>query len=393
MLLSTILFVGISLRAYDWALYLIIEAEGTLELPAHNALRDLETVCMSLPDDQVKISVDLIKTNGIERYDISKAGCILISVISSAIQSPPSLTVFKEGARAAFACPAERTGFIFSGHGVGMQMPNMTYHVPRQQPAFFYSDLSDLITFISSDLLKGKKLDFVGFDACHMASLEIAYDLKKYVRFVCASQEAEEKEGWNYRSFIALLTPVKETHTSLRQFVYAHDAQQRIRGTHHYSLSLLDLMHVDPVVSAIDSVVSSIHSILEISAAYDLIPLLYRARRANQRFSLMPDYADIIAFFEATLEEIDLITITPEIDTLRIALITAIEKMNGLIIAHVAGKGCPLASGCSFYFPHSSFDSSLNNTSFNNTFASEHGWYSFLKIYTNSLKAHKGEKP
>ncbi|MBS2034907.1 hypothetical protein JST97_07960 [bacterium] len=44
----------------------------------------------------------------------------------------------------------------------------------------------------------GQKLDVLGFDACQMASVEVASEIKDYARFMIASQALEGREGWPY---------------------------------------------------------------------------------------------------------------------------------------------------------------------------------------------------
>lgn len=44
----------------------------------------------------------------------------------------------------------------------------------------------------------GQKLDVLGFDACQMASVEVASEIKDYARYMVASQALEGREGWPY---------------------------------------------------------------------------------------------------------------------------------------------------------------------------------------------------
>lgn len=50
----------------------------------------------------------------------------------------------------------------------------------------------------------GKKLEFLGFDACLMASVEIASMLAPYANYYIASEETEPGTGWNYAFMSAL---------------------------------------------------------------------------------------------------------------------------------------------------------------------------------------------
>lgn len=65
-----------------------------------------------------------------------------------------------------------------------------------------YSDLLNMEelqeAFEDSVGASGKKLEWIGFDACMMSSLEIADVLAPYANYLIASQETEPGWGWNY---------------------------------------------------------------------------------------------------------------------------------------------------------------------------------------------------
>lgn len=49
------------------------------------------------------------------------------------------------------------------------------------------------------------KLEWIGFDACLMSSLEVASVLAPYADYMIASQETEPGWGWNY-AFLSVLS-------------------------------------------------------------------------------------------------------------------------------------------------------------------------------------------
>lgn len=52
----------------------------------------------------------------------------------------------------------------------------------------------------------GKKIDVLGFDACQMASTEVAYEVKDRASFMVASQESEDVAGWSYTPLLSSKT-------------------------------------------------------------------------------------------------------------------------------------------------------------------------------------------
>lgn len=53
---------------------------------------------------------------------------------------------------------------------------------------------------------KNPAFEIVGFDACLMASLEVAEAVHGYGRYLAASEEVEPGEGWNYISWLGVLS-------------------------------------------------------------------------------------------------------------------------------------------------------------------------------------------
>ena len=51
----------------------------------------------------------------------------------------------------------------------------------------------------------GTKIDIVGFDACLMGMMEVAYQLKDYVKVVVGSEELEPGKGWDYKAIVSYL--------------------------------------------------------------------------------------------------------------------------------------------------------------------------------------------
>lgn len=52
----------------------------------------------------------------------------------------------------------------------------------------------------------GEILEIIGFDACLMGSLEVAYAVSPYANYFVGSEELEPSHGWNYRAIFSELT-------------------------------------------------------------------------------------------------------------------------------------------------------------------------------------------
>jgi hypothetical protein len=66
-------------------------------------------------------------------------------------------------------------------------------------------DAHELARALTSGLGDHGPLDLLGFDACLMAGLEIAYELRDHARVLVGSEEDEPGEGWPYQAVLKAL--------------------------------------------------------------------------------------------------------------------------------------------------------------------------------------------
>lgn len=89
--------------------------------------------------------------------------------------------------------PAEHYMLILSDHGYSWEgaLEDASHRGWMSVP-----DMGKAIDKAST--ATGEKIDILGFDACLMASTEVAYELKDSVDYIVASQDLEGAEGWPY---------------------------------------------------------------------------------------------------------------------------------------------------------------------------------------------------
>lgn len=123
------------------------------------------------------------------------------SLSDRSIGNPSTLAEFINYGMTEF--PADRYGLIFWNHGAGSVI------------GFGYDELhSDDTSLSLAEIRQGLqqscsptsfKFTFIGFDACLMATLEMASAVSPYADYLVASQELEPGKGWNYKSITATL--------------------------------------------------------------------------------------------------------------------------------------------------------------------------------------------
>ena len=95
----------------------------------------------------------------------------------------------------------------------------------------------------------GIRFDLIGFDACLMMDIEIAYELEPYADYYLASEETEPAAGWYYTSAFGALAqdPSIPTESFAEELIGCYDPYNVIINgyeTEEYTLSLADLTYV-----------------------------------------------------------------------------------------------------------------------------------------------------
>jgi len=94
-------------------------------------------------------------------------------------------------------------------------------------------------------------LDLVGFDACLMASLEVASAVYPYATYMIASEDLIPNEGWAYAGFDYLATAADPTVEDLGQSLLLAYTDTSASRSPTVTLSLLDLRRYLPFVEAL----------------------------------------------------------------------------------------------------------------------------------------------
>jgi hypothetical protein len=126
---------------------------------------------------------------------------------------PDILKKFVRFVRATY--PAKRNALIMASHGSGWLIKdslNQSYALTPSSlnPGFILPSIVEDYTSNYSVLnigdiktaLQDNHMDILGFDACNMANIEVAYELRDVSDFIIFSQDLEPAEGWDYTGFL-----------------------------------------------------------------------------------------------------------------------------------------------------------------------------------------------
>ena len=103
--------------------------------------------------------------------------------------------------------------------------------------------------------------DFVGFDACLMASLETAHVLAPYAQYLVGSEELEPGHGWAYGSVLDYISSSENPSGKIlgETVIRAFEAQATELGTSDaITMSLIDLSKIDSIEKALDDLTTRV---------------------------------------------------------------------------------------------------------------------------------------
>ncbi len=189
---------------------LMIYMCGTdLESKSGMATRDIQEMCKATFGDNVRI---ILYTGGCSRWQNNavsssanqiwrvrngKLECLSSNEGTAAMTNPDTLSGFIR--YCADNYPASRYGLILWDHGGGSISG---YGYDEKYRSSGSMTLPSLKKALNNG---GVKFDFIGFDACLMATVETALVCSDYADYLIASEETEPGVGWYYTNWLTSL--------------------------------------------------------------------------------------------------------------------------------------------------------------------------------------------
>ena len=215
---------------------------------------------------------------------------------TAAMTDPQNLTDFIDYCEAHY--PADRNMLIFWDHGGGTLSG---YGYDEKHPNSSSMTLAKI-----DDALKAANctFDFIGFDACLMATLETALVCNSYADYLLASEETEPGTGWHYTGWLTQLSKntsvptVELSKTIIDDFVSASCSAS---SGAQVTLSVMDLAELDGTVpAALRSFATSTNRLLQ-SDSYQQVS---DARAGVRQFAQ-----------SSKINQVDLVDLALRIDT------------------------------------------------------------------------------
>ena len=190
---------------------------------------------------------------------------------------------------AAEQAPSEHYALIFWDHGSG---PVIGYgkDILFGNDALTLAEMQQAME--QTPFREGRKLDWVGFDACLMASAELACVWAPYADYLAASQEVEPAMGWDY-GFLSrlgtcgpetLLPDMAEAYLAACRAYY----QQKDFDERDTTLSVMDLSGAEALHEAVEALFAAAGE--DVGEAYDQLAAARSETRALGRASTGSEY-------------------------------------------------------------------------------------------------------
>ena len=227
----------------------------------------------------------------------------------------------------------------------------------------------------TAKLIPNKRFDIVGFDACLMNTIEVAYQLKDTAKVIVGSEETEPAAGWPYDRVLAALaakpsmSPPELGKTIVDLYIKSYDMGARSEPV---TMAAVNLDKIPAVVSSMDKWAVALKNKIMPQDTFNTV--LISSEKA-QRFEF-DTYKDIFDFAKLIKEKSKIKAIQAASAGLMDALKPA--DNNYVIASKSLTPKMANAHGVSIYFPgRQSYTKYYDKLDF----AKKSKWDEFIKAY------------
>jgi hypothetical protein len=190
-----------------------------------------------------------------------------------------------------------------------------------------------------------RSIDVLGFDACLMNMVEVAYQLRGLVGHIVASEAVEPGDGWPYEKVIGDLVAkptadgVTVARNIVRRYLAAYSPSEEVTD------SAVDVSRVQALAQSVDSLAAACLPTLQAPADYQAFG---RSIKTAQRFD-MKDYVDLGALCNQLIAR----SPQPAVQQAAQAVLTSLRGGAQPFVIAEGHKGSTVAgaTGTAIYFP------------------------------------------
>ncbi len=203
----------------------------------------------------------------------------------------------------------------------------------------------------------GKKLDIVGFDACLMATIEVATQLAPFATYLVASEDLEPGPGWDYTPFLnAIATDPHADGLTVGMAIADGYAAKAVDSADFYTLSVVELSKISPILSELGPLSVQMREQIE-AAERSAWLAVAGARNGTDEFGA--DY--INRRFSNIVDLGHFLTLLSQTDRYRDSANRTLDEVLKAVRYNVKGPAHPDAGGLSIYMPFHDFRKALQD--------------------------------
>lgn len=394
-------------REWSWLTYMQADnnfSSGGTDFTsgAINAMKDADVT------DNLNILVQRDMANGIgtERYKISGGQLTDAGSLSTEMGNDPKQELIESMRWVKERFPANNYVLMLWDHGNGVLdgWGNRGFENKRgilydySQGTFVdNADLKNACAQIKTNI--GKNIGVLGMDACEMAMIEVAYQIRDFVDYMVASQQlswswASSGSAWAFGNAMESLSQNQFNSSGVATGLVASCAHfysgidssikepslGNLPIKNLYTMSAINLSKVTAAVGGVQAVASAINALQTGSTKAAMNKALEIARAASQHFyhtddNGVADYVDLVDFYNQLLIAVNASTdlTTDQKMSITIAVAAPTTGAKDCALAAVAanaagstyGSQAPYkANGLSLYFPKTTVKASYMDTDF-----------------------------
>lgn len=370
-----------------WTILLYIEADNNLYDDAQRCLQNMAHIITSSQGMNIIVQMDTPKDRLTWRYKIMPEGTVNAGTLSSEMGYDPSTELFNAMQWAFQKYPAQHYAVILKNHGTGIldfaegftKKKGILYD-DSQNTCLTNSGLTNALTKIKQFLQK--KIDIVAMDACLMAMIEVAYQIKDTATLFIASEEISH--GFPYVPIIKTLAdnPYGTSPLRLAEIIVTgyKNFYATIPSVQDFTISTMDLTAIQLLGKSINTFTEAVTN----CGRADMIAikkLILQARDDAHSFEI-PDFIDLHSFFSHILKHIKNSRGSQIYQkTLRVlaaATTDCLKKIHLVTKYNAAGTLCADAQGIAIYYPSSGV---IHPSYYNTVFTKQSSWLNFIKMY------------
>ncbi len=283
--------------------------------------------------------------------------------------------------------PAEHSAVVLWDHGFnvkhmaryGMCHDNSTGHYLTDL------DLREVFDIATREYFK-KKIDVIGFDACFTAGIEIVSAMQPYATYMVASEQSILAGGWPYNLILRSFKQGKKNPEGFARSIVNAYKTYYSPLTQDYTLSLISLNHVQPVITQFKSIAIALTEALKKQKNGTIARAIKNALANTVHFANPRSQADIHDWYGHLIGYVDTMQLVDPNETdklhqnLKRFLWVGRQYNVKCVIASVAGDPFSGTRGMHVYFPHYRFDTHYLKTYWSHLVPE---WAFFLKEYGN----------